>query len=79
VLTAALSFFYASYLVNRTFIMAAFAEGGEELLLPLLPSFGTLFSVVSLDFGLFEIIFLGIALYEAWKLPAPVRLPAQTT
>ncbi len=79
VVTAALSFFYASYLVNRTFIVAAFAEGGEEVLLPLLPSLGTFYSVVSIDFGLFEILFLGIALFEAWKLPAPVKLPARST
>jgi len=78
VLTAAVAFFYASYLVNRTFIMAAFAESGEALLLPILPDFATFLSVVSLDFGIFEIVFLAIALYEAWKLPAPVRLPSRT-
>ena len=74
VVVAALSFVYASYLVNRTFIHQAFAEEGTEVALPLLPGPGLLFEVVALDFGLFEIVFLGIVLYEAWIIPRPVRL-----
>jgi hypothetical protein len=75
-LVAGCSFFYASYLVNRTFLMQAFAEASESIVLPLLPSPGTLYSVVSLDFGLFELLFLGIALWEAWRLPAPIEPPS---
>ena len=73
-IVAALSFFYASYLVNRTFILQAFAERGEEVVLSLFPTPEMFFRVVSAGFGLFEVLFLGIVLYEAWKLPAPIKL-----
>jgi hypothetical protein len=74
VVISALSFFYASYLVNRTFIQRAYLEQGEELVLPLLPAPGLLVEVVGLDFGMFKIVFLGIVLFQAWKMPAPIPL-----
>lgn len=70
----AVAFFYASYLVNRSFAMQAMAQNGEQITLPLLPDPGTLVWVLGLNFGMFEVLFLGIAVYEAWKLPAPLRL-----
>lgn len=74
VILATVSFFYASYLVNRTFVQRALAEEGQVLVLPLLPNPELFFNVVSLNFGLFDLVFLAIVLYEAWKLPAPIRL-----
>jgi hypothetical protein len=74
ILLAGLSFFYASYLVNRSFLMQAFLAEGEAVVLPLLPSPQLLYNVVSIQFGLFEVLFLGFALWEAWKIPAPIKL-----
>jgi len=74
VIVSGLSFFFASYLVNRTFIMRALAEDGEELLLPLLPSPELLVKVVGLNFDVMDLVFLAIVLYQAWKIPAPLQL-----
>jgi hypothetical protein len=74
VIVAGVSFFYASYLVNRTFILRAMAESGEEMILPLLPAPGLLINVVRISFGIMDLVFLAIVLYEAWKIPAPVQL-----
>ncbi len=78
VLSAAISaagFTYATYLVNRTFIHRAYAEKGEPIALPLLPAPDLFFRVVALGFGVMDLVFLAIVLYEAWKIPAPVRIP----
>lgn len=74
VVVAGLSFFYASYLVNRTFIMRAFAEDGEEIILPFLPSPELLVNAVGVNFGVMDLVFLAIVLYQAWKIPAPLQL-----
>ena len=76
VVVSGLAFFYASYLVNRTFLLQAFAEEGQELVmdLPLMPDPGLFYNVISLNFGMFDIVFLAIVVYQAWKLPAPLRL-----
>jgi hypothetical protein len=74
VVVAGISFFYASYLVNRTFILRAFAEEGEELVLPVLPSPELLINVVRVNFSFMDLVFLAIVLYYAWKLPAPLQL-----
>jgi len=70
-----LSFFYATYLVNRTFILRAYAEEGEELVIPLIPSLDMFFNVARAGFGIMDVVFLAIVVYEAWKIPAPVTLP----
>ena len=69
VAVAGLAFFYASYLVNRTLILR---EGAVHL--PLLPGIGLLVRVVSLGFGVFDLVFLAIVLWEAWRIPAPFKL-----
>ncbi len=74
VLISTVAFFYASYLVNRTFVHRAYAEQGEEVLLPLLPDPGTLVAIIGLDFGIMDLVFLAIVIYEAWRMPAPLRL-----
>ena len=74
VVVAGLSYVYASYLVNRTFVLRAMAEQGEEIVLPLLPAPGLLVEVVGLSFGVMDVVFLAIVLWQAWKIPAPTRL-----
>ena len=78
VLSAAMSvagFVYATYLVNRTFIHKAYADKGEPIVLPLLPAPELLFRVVAAGFGVMDLVFLAIVVYEAWKIPAPAVLP----
>ena len=76
VAVALLSFFYATYLVNRTFLLKASAEQGTPAALSLLPGPALFFNVVALGFGLMDLVFLAIVVYESWKIPAPVRLAA---
>ena len=74
VLVSVAGFFYATYLVNRTFILRAYAEKGEALVLPLLPEPALFLQVVGVGFGLMDLVFLAIAVYEAWRIPAPLKL-----
>ena len=71
---AALSFFYATFLVNRTFILRDYAERGEEVDIPLLPSPELFFEVVRLGFRIMDLVFLAIVVYQAWKIPAPLKI-----
>ncbi len=68
------AFFYASYLVNRTFVYRAYAEQGEEVLLPLLPGPQLFVEIVRLNFGLMDLVFLAIVVFEAWRRLAPLKL-----
>lgn len=70
---AALSFFYGQYLVTRTFILRYLHQQGTQGTLPILPGPDTFVSVVRANFGLMDLIFLAIVVYEAWILPAPFR------
>jgi hypothetical protein len=74
VVVSTAAFFYASYLVNRSFILKAMAEKGEQLVLPLVPPPELLFRVVSVSFDVMDLVFLAIVVYEAWRIPAPIRL-----
>ena len=71
---AALAFFYASYLVNRSFAMEYFAEQGEGVVIPLLPAPDMFVGLLAANFGLMDLVFLAIVVYEAWKIPAPIKL-----
>jgi hypothetical protein len=66
------SFVYASYLVNRTFILREFAEQG--LVLPLLPDPALFGRVLQAGFSVMDLVFAAIVAYQAWKIPEPVRL-----
>jgi hypothetical protein len=68
------SFLYASYLVTRSFLLEAFAGRGELVALPVLPDPILCFRVLQAGFQPFDLVFLAIVIYEAWKIPAPVRL-----
>ena len=75
VVIAALSFVYASYLVTRTFIHQSLADAGEvDFVLPLVPDPDLLYKVLSAGFEFFDVIFLGIVLYEAWILPRAIKV-----
>lgn len=69
---AALSFVYASYLVNRSFILKQLTEQG--LTLPLVPDPQLFVQVLQAGFSFMDVVFAAIVVYEAWKLPAPMRI-----
>ena len=71
---AILGFVYASYLVNRTFVQRALAEQGQGGILPWIPSPELLLNVLQLGFSFMDVVFLAIVVYEAWKIPAPMRV-----
>ena len=72
-----LSFFAASYLVNMTFLNQELVRRGETWRLGVVPaSVGQFLSVVSLGFGLMDLVFLAIVVYQAWSIPRPLKLPA---
>jgi hypothetical protein len=72
---SAIFFFYASYLVNRTFILRLYADDHLDLMIPVLPTDPALFmEIVQANFSLLDFVFLAIVVYQAWKMPAPFRL-----
>ena len=73
------SFAVATYLVNRTFINAALARQGDAFRVAVVPQNAALFfKVVSTNFGLMDLVFGAILVYEAWKIPRPLVLPARS-
>jgi hypothetical protein len=80
IVVALLSYFTAVYLVNMTFINKELADHGDAFRVAFPPQNLTLlFRVVSIDFGVMDLVFLAIAVYEAWKIPKPIALPPQAT
>lgn len=70
------SYFVASYLVNMTFGNRALAEQKADFRIPFPPlDFGMFVNVIKLGFGLMDLVFLAIVVYEAWKIPKPPALP----
>ena len=72
------SFACATYLVNMTFLNKALAEQGEAFRVGFPPQSLELFGrVLAADFGMMDVVFLAIVVYQAWKIPKPVaRAPA---
>jgi len=72
------SFFYATYLVNRSLIFDYYEQENPveaaSLVLPWVPDPSLLVDVVQAGFGMFNFIFLAIVLFQAWKIPAPFRV-----
>jgi len=79
VVISALGFIYASYLVNRTYVNQSFIEQGSDFVLPMIPVPELLIEVVGLDFGILDLVFLGIVVFQAWTIPAPVRFGSDRT
>jgi len=74
---ALVSFVVAVYLVNMSLINEAFAKEGQAMHLGFPPASADLFvRVVAADFGVMDFVFLAIVVYEAWKIPRPIALPA---
>jgi len=78
IVIAVAGFAYASFLVNRTFILKAFAEEGQHIELGLLPNPELLYRVIMAGASPMDLVFLAIVAYEAWKIPAPLRLAARS-
>jgi len=76
IVAALASYVVASYLVNMTFLNQAFAKQGDAFRLGFPPqSFEQFLAVLSAGFGLMDLVFLAIVVYEAWKIPRPLALP----
>jgi len=73
---AVVSFFVASYLVNMTFINQYLASQSDERRIPFPPTdAGQFVDVVSSGFGIMDVVFLAIVVWQAWSMPRPLRLP----
>ena len=70
---ALLSWTLASFLVTRSFYNDALAEAGETLI-PLVPDVFLFVEVLAAGFQVFDLIFLGIVVFQAWKIPAPMSM-----
>jgi hypothetical protein len=75
---AAVAYAFASYLVNRSFLLKAIAADpslwAAGAPLPLLAPPGLMFAVIRAGFEVFDLVFLAIVVYQAWKMPAPFKL-----
>ncbi len=75
---AAVAYGFASYLVHRSFILKAVAENPRlapaGATLPLWAPPDLMFAVIRAGFEAFDLVFLAIVLYQAWKMPAPFKL-----
>lgn len=75
VAVALVSILAATYLVNMTFINQAFEKQGEAQRLAFPSSLDIFFRVIALNFGIMDVVFIAITLWEAWKIPAPLTIP----
>lgn len=69
------SYFYATYLVNRSFILREYP--GQSYRFGLLPDPRMFFEINRLAFDVFTVVFLGIVIYQAWKMLAPLQLETE--
>ncbi len=77
VTVALASFVVATYLVNMTFANQALAAQGDPRRVTFPPATLVMFtSVLKLGFGLMDVVFLAITLFQAWKIPMPLKIPA---
>lgn len=73
------SFAVATYLVDMTFVNQALAQQGDPRRIPFPPgSLYMLWVVVRSGFGGMDAVFLAITLWQAWKIPMPMRIPASS-
>lgn len=69
------SFALATYWVTRTFVLRYMTENGIAGGLSLWPDPDFFAKFIIPNFEIWDIIFLAIALWQAWKGPAPIVLP----
>jgi len=74
---AAVCYLLANYWVIRTSILKYYASQGESISLALIPDPGLLMEISTLGFEFFDLIFIAIALWQAWKMPAPIQLQTE--
>ncbi len=76
IIVALASYAGATYFVNATFVNRAFAAEGEAYRIGFPPqSLDQLIRVIGVGFGVMDLVFLAIVVYEAWKIPKPFKLP----
>jgi hypothetical protein len=77
---ALVAFVVASYLVNMTFINQALEQQGQPWRLGFPPpSIAVFWWALSLNFGIMELVFAALTLYQAWVLPQPLAVPGRRT
>ena len=70
------SFLVASYLVNRTFINQQLASSGDSGRVPFPPTSLEMFvAVVGAGFGIMDVVFMAITVWQAWSITRPMTLP----
>jgi len=80
IVAALAGYLVASYLVNMTFANKALAEQGADWRVAFPPQNVEIFvAVLKAGFGLMDLVFLAIVVYEAWKIPKPPALPPDAT
>lgn len=67
------SFIFATYLVNWSYANQAM-EANQMASLPLVLPLSVIIDLMKAGFNPMDLLFLGIVLYEAWRIPAPLRL-----
>ena len=76
---AVASWVAANFLVNATFVNRALADKGDAFRVGIPPESIDLFMrVVGMNFGIMDVVFLAIMVWEAWKFPRPVHLLPRT-
>jgi len=71
---AMIAYFYASYLVTRTFVNRALLAEGQDMVLTMLPDPALFVEVIGLGFGFMDVVFLAFVIIQAWKMPAPLKI-----
>ncbi|MCB9764611.1 MAG: hypothetical protein H6739_32855 [Alphaproteobacteria bacterium] len=73
VVIAVVSYAVATYLVNRSFINKVLIERGSDTL-PLIVPPELMSEILMTGASAMDLVFLGIVIFEAWRIPAPLRL-----
>lgn len=67
-----LSYFYASYLVTRSFVLKQNSAQYIDIL-TLVPTPEVFFGILKNTFNVFNLVFLGIAVWQAWTMTKPFK------
>ena len=68
------SYFAATYMVIRSFVNESPEMVEAGITLPLVPDLALAIEVIGSGFEMFDLIFLGIVVWEAWRVTAPLSL-----
>lgn len=67
-----IAFFYADYLVTRSYILSGNGAGYVDIL-TYLPNPEVFINVLKETFEIFNLVFLGIAVWQAWTMTRPYK------